>query len=90
MSELGVFAVDRGVFDHPILSEPNRAYSRREAWLWLLAEAAWKPRKVGRIGATIELERGQAIGAANSRSPTCAVRVDRLLGDWVVAQPKRK
>lgn len=59
MSELGVFAVDRGVFDHPILSEPNRAYSRREAWLWLLAEAAWKPRKVGRIGATIELERGQ-------------------------------
>lgn len=58
MSELGVFAVDRGVFDHPLLST-GEPYSRREAWLWLVSEAAWKPRKVGRAGAVIELERGQ-------------------------------
>lgn len=58
MSELGVFAVDRGVFNHPLLST-GEPYSRREAWLWLLSEAAWKPRKVGRAGAVIELERGQ-------------------------------
>lgn len=58
MSELGVFAVDRGVFDHPLLAN-DQPYSRREAWLWLVSEAAWKPRTVGRAGAVIELERGQ-------------------------------
>lgn len=58
MSELGVFAVDRAVFSHPLLTT-GEPFSRREAWLWLISEAAWKPRKVGRIGAVIELERGQ-------------------------------
>lgn len=58
MSELGVFAVDRGVFDHPLLAT-GEPYTRREAWLWLVSEAAWKPRKVNRNGVVIELQRGQ-------------------------------
>lgn len=58
MSEYGVFAVDRGIFDHPLLSTGD-PFSRREAWLWLLAEAAWKPRQIVRSGIVIELQRGQ-------------------------------
>ena len=58
MSELGVFAVDRGVFDHPLFAS-GEPYSRREAWLWLISEAAWKPRRVDRGGQLIELRRGQ-------------------------------
>lgn len=58
MSELGVFAVDRGIFDHPLLTT-GEAFSRREAWLWMVAEAAWKPRKVNRNGTVFSLERGQ-------------------------------
>jgi hypothetical protein len=38
-------------------------FSRREAWQWLIAEAAWKPRKVnvgnGRGATVVSLERGQ-------------------------------
>lgn len=58
MSERGVFAVDRGIFDHPLFNckEP---LSRREAWLWLLAEAEWKPTKRRVSGVTVELQRGQ-------------------------------
>lgn len=58
MSERGVFAVDRGIWDHDLLvsSDP---FSRREAWLWLLSEAAWKPHKRRIAGKTIDVKRGQ-------------------------------
>lgn len=57
MAERGVFAIDRAVFDHPIFApEP---YTEREAWLWMIGAAAWKPMRV-RVGrAPIELARGQ-------------------------------
>lgn len=57
MSERGVFAVDRGIWSDPDF--PNEPYSEREAFLWLVSEAAWRPTKV-RVGSrVIELERGQ-------------------------------
>ena len=62
MSERGVFAVDRGIWDHDVLSE-NQPFSRREAWLWLLSEAAWKPHRRRIIGRSIELDRGQYAGS---------------------------
>lgn len=57
MSERGVFAVDRGIFDHPIFApEP---FTEREAWLWMLSAAAWTSKRV-RIGkAMLGLKRGQ-------------------------------
>lgn len=58
MSERGVFAVDRGIFDHPVLSS-REPFSRREAWLWIVAEAAWKPRTFRSNGQQIMLARGQ-------------------------------
>jgi hypothetical protein len=62
LSERGVFAVDRGIWDHDVLSE-NEPFSRREAWLWIVSEAAWKPHKRRIIGRTIELKRGQYAGS---------------------------
>src|SRR5689334_10600758 len=57
MSERGVFAVDRGVFDHDCFAD--EPFTEREAWMWLIGEAAWKPRG-RRIGAVnVSLERGQ-------------------------------
>lgn len=40
-------------------------FSRRDAWLWLIANAAWKPRrfKVAKINGMIELQRGQTLAA---------------------------
>jgi hypothetical protein len=57
MSERGVFAVDRGVFDHPMFApEP---FTEREAWLWMVGAAAWKPGRV-RVGRhPVDLLRGQ-------------------------------
>jgi len=53
----GVFAVHRGVFDHPIFApEP---YTEREAWLWMLSRAAWGACRI-RIGKGVfDLKRGQ-------------------------------
>lgn len=53
----GVFAVARGVFDHPLFA--NEPYSEREAWLWLVSEAAWKPRRVRVRNGVVDLQRGQ-------------------------------
>ncbi|MCP3393392.1 hypothetical protein NLM27_32055 [Bradyrhizobium sp. CCGB12] len=59
-----MFAVDRGVFDHPkfLHDEP---LSRLEAWLWLLSRAAWRPIRLRISGRVIELRRGQL--AASTR-----------------------
>ncbi|KWV45896.1 hypothetical protein AS156_23065 [Bradyrhizobium macuxiense] len=57
MSERGVFAVDRGIWDHP--SFADEPLTEREAWIWLIGEASFKAR-TRRIGPmAIELRRGQ-------------------------------
>lgn len=40
-------------------------FSKHAAWLWLIANAAWKPRrfKVANLNGMIELQRGQALAA---------------------------
>ncbi|MGY4399860.1 hypothetical protein [Bradyrhizobium sp. USDA 3315] len=63
MMARGYVAMPRSIFDdEPFPSEP---YSQREAFLFLVAAAAWKPRqeRVGR--AIVDLERGQV--AASTR-----------------------
>lgn len=57
MSDRGVFAVSRGVFDHAMFKpEP---FTEVQAWIWLVSEAAWQPRRT-RVGrAVIDLGRGQ-------------------------------
>jgi hypothetical protein len=64
VSERGVFAVDRGVFDHPKFSD-GKPLTKLEAWLWLLSAAAWKPISRHISGRGIDLRRGQL--AASTR-----------------------
>jgi hypothetical protein len=62
MNKRGFIAVARGILDHSIVGA-RKPYSDLEAWLWLLLEAAWKPRRVrvdgGRTRVAVTLERGQ-------------------------------
>jgi hypothetical protein len=52
----GWFRVARGVFEHPIfLDEPM---SEREAWLWLIARAAWKDTQHRVGGDVVPVPRG--------------------------------
>lgn len=57
MSARGVFAVDRGIWDD--VDFADEAFSEREAFLWLVSEAAWRPTKARVGSATIDLARGQ-------------------------------
>lgn len=58
MSERGVFAIDRGIWDHPVFAD--EPFTEREAWQWLIGAAAFKQRSA-RVGAAIvALRRGQA------------------------------
>jgi hypothetical protein len=55
----GYFVVHRGLFDHvDFAPEP---FTEREAWMWLISEAAWKQKtvRVGSASGTVMLERGQ-------------------------------
>lgn len=57
MSDKGAILLVRGWFDHPFFAE--EPFTEREAWHWLILEAAWKPRRK-RVGRTIfDLQRGQ-------------------------------
>lgn len=80
MSERGVFAVDRGIFDHPLLT--GEPYTKVQAFMWLVAEAAWKPHRRA-IGSTlINLARGQVAVSVRflaSKWQWTAPRVQRFL-----------
>jgi hypothetical protein len=62
MSERGVFAVDRGIWDHPIFAaEP---LTEREAWMWMISDAAYRPHRRRISGSyQVDLDRGQLGGS---------------------------
>lgn len=61
MTDRGVFCIARSAFDHPFFKK--EPFTEREAWWWLIGEAAFAPTKV-RVGrAMFELERGQLVHA---------------------------
>jgi hypothetical protein len=47
----------RAVFEHPMFE--GEAYSRREAWLWLIAKARWEDGETFLYGKRVSLRRGQ-------------------------------
>ena len=87
MSERGVFAVDRGIWaDADFADEP---FSEREAFLWLISEAAWRPMKV-RIGHhQVDLARGQCAFSTRFMAEKwkwSEARVRRYLGRLISAE----
>jgi hypothetical protein len=52
----GYFRAARGVFQHVLLYGP---FSRRDAWLWLISNAAWKAAGTRRRHGVVHVERGQ-------------------------------
>jgi hypothetical protein len=63
VSERGVFAVDRGIFEHPKFRDDKHELSKLEAWLWLLSSAAWKPHVRRVSGKNFKLSRGQLVAS---------------------------
>lgn len=59
----GVIAISRKLFDPDDPFFGGEPFSRREAWQWMIAEAAWKPRTVlvtvARTTRRVQLNRGQ-------------------------------
>lgn len=52
----GYVAMDREWQDHELFAGDE--FSRRDAWAWLIAHAAWKPAKARIKGSTVDLQRG--------------------------------
>lgn len=52
----GYVAMDREWQDHELFAGDE--FSRRDAWAWLIAHAAWKPTKARIKGSSVELQRG--------------------------------
>lgn len=57
MSDPGYFAVHRSVWEHDIF-EPA-PFSEREAWMWLVSSAVWKPTKIRVGNKMVPLNRGE-------------------------------
>lgn len=80
MSERGVFAVDRGIWTDPDFAE--EPFTEREAFLWLVSEAAWKAYKKRADGKVVDLERGQLCHSVRFMAEAwqwSKSRVDRFL-----------
>ena len=95
MSERGFIAVDRDVFEHPVFApEP---FTEREAWLWMIAEAVFKPARVRAGRVYVDLQRGQLAYATRflaAKWRWSEARVRRYLGRLKIdamidAQPMR-
>jgi len=58
----GHINVARSIFDHPMFDD-GKPLSDREAWLWLISNAAWRPVQIkvrnGRASEMLNLNRGQ-------------------------------
>lgn len=53
----GYFLMHRGWQDNPIFDREE--FSRRDAWVWLIENAAWRPSRARVKGEMVDLERGQ-------------------------------
>lgn len=53
----GYVAMARDWQDHDVFGSDE--YSRRDAWAWMIANAAWKPVKARVKGSAVDLERGE-------------------------------
>lgn len=53
----GHYRMHRGWQEHPVFR--NEPFSRRDAWVWLIEEASYKPRVVTPSGVEVHLGRGQ-------------------------------
>lgn len=81
MSQLGVVAIDRGIFGHDLF-ETDEPFTRREAWIWLIVEAAWKDRTKRVDGKTVAVKRGQVAHSIRFMAEAWGwhrTRVDRFL-----------
>jgi hypothetical protein len=65
----GYIALYRSLFDHALFRD-ERPFTRLQAWVWLICDAAWKVEQ-RRIGlATVTLERGQSAATQRSLAET--------------------
>ena len=59
-------AISTGIWDDPLF--PQERFSRREAMIYEVSVAAWKPRQVRTKDTIVELRRGEFLGARRHRS----------------------
>ena len=82
MDERGVYAVARSIWSDPDFKD--EPFTQREAWLWLVARAAWQPvRMRGNTGKSVDLERAEFSVAVSYMTTawkwTSKSRVDRFI-----------
>jgi hypothetical protein len=88
----GTVNISRAIFDHEFFaSEPM---TEREAWIWLIMEASWKPRKKRAGDVIVDLERGQLaasvrfMASAWKWTPARVQRFIKRLSDLSMIVPK--
>jgi hypothetical protein len=62
-------------FDHPSL---KGEFDRRSAWLWLIANAAWKDHRTRTRGGMVEIKRGQVLAGLKFLADTWGWSIKRV------------
>jgi|GEM_PF-2926007 hypothetical protein len=80
MSSGGYYQMARGWMDNGLF--PAEPFTEREAWMWLIEQAAWRPTRAKIKGTMVPLERGQlsvAVRFMADKWQWSKSRVDRFL-----------
>jgi hypothetical protein len=72
----GFIAISRDAWDHYAFKD--EPMSMREAWFWMLAQAAWKPTKIRTPHGIVELQRGQFTHSLRHMAKTFGWSVGRV------------
>jgi len=81
--------IGRGLLEHPIVGVPDRvAYSRTEAWIWLVQNACFKPEIIRIRGRDIELKRAQLVAAQSFLAKTWRWKLERVR--WYLEKLERE
>jgi hypothetical protein len=72
----GFIAISRAAWDHYAFKD--EPMSMREAWFWMLAQAAWKPTKIRTPHGIVELQRGQFTHSLRHMAKTFGWSVGRV------------
>ena len=76
MAESGTFNISRAIWNHPAFKpEP---FTEREAFIWMISEAEWKPRTKRVGGFVVNLDRGQLAASLRFMADAWRWKKDRV------------
>ena len=79
----GFISIERSIWDHPFFGK--EPMSRREAWMWMLAQAAWKDTQHRVSGTLFDVPRGSFMATLREMQSAFGWQSDKKVRSFLKA-----